>query len=229
MVKQVRAAYTRQALIRAAAEIFADNGYARASLPAISKRAGVSAGALHFHFPSKDLLAAAVEQVATHAVTEMARHCRRSNGSALEALVAATHHVVSAFATDPVTWAGFRLSGDPAWRNRTGLLDWWHTWVHDMLRQAKDAGELAAGVAPEGAAVAVVAATVGFEVLGGRDPEWLSGERMTDFWTFLLPRLAAAPQQTPTQAPGYAMTGRQAPARSGPAGLVAARKTRLGA
>ncbi|MFG2881235.1 ScbR family autoregulator-binding transcription factor [Streptomyces sp. NPDC048297] len=229
MVKQVRAAYTRQALIRAAAEVFADNGYARASLPAISKRAGVSAGALHFHFPSKDLLASEVEQVATRAVTEMARQCRRSNGTELEALVAATHHVVSAFATDPVTWAGFRLSGDPARPNETGLLDWWHTWVHDMLRQAKDAGELADGVAPEGAAVAVVSATVGFEVLGGRDPRWLSGERMTEFWTFLLPRLAAAPQQARTQVPDHPMTVRQAPQRGGPADLVAARGTRLGA
>ncbi|MFD1276975.1 hypothetical protein ACFQ51_49860 [Streptomyces kaempferi] len=40
MVKQVRAARTRQALVRAAAEVFADDGYALASLPAISRGPG---------------------------------------------------------------------------------------------------------------------------------------------------------------------------------------------
>ncbi|MEU6089558.1 ScbR family autoregulator-binding transcription factor [Streptomyces sp. NPDC047085] len=205
MVKQVRAAFTRQALVRAAAEVFADNGYARASLPAISRRAGVSAGALHFHFPSKDELAGEVERAATHAVTEMTRHCRRTRGSALSALIAATHQLVGAFAADPVTWAGFRLSGDPAWRDRAGLLDWWHTWVHDMLRQARDEGELTDGVSTEGAAAAVVAATVGFEVLGSRDREWLSTERMTQFWTFLLPSLAGAPEEDLTRMLSYGM------------------------
>ena len=85
MVKQVRAARTREALIRAAAEVFAADGYALASLPEISRRAGVSKGALHFHFASKDALAAEVEDVAAARVVRLAERCR-----------AAVHRVVPA-------------------------------------------------------------------------------------------------------------------------------------
>ncbi|GAA2522572.1 TetR family transcriptional regulator [Streptomyces longisporus] len=52
MVKQERATRTRRALIQAA-ESFVGEGYVPASLPVISERAGVSKGALLFHFESK--------------------------------------------------------------------------------------------------------------------------------------------------------------------------------
>ncbi|MFJ8506875.1 TetR family transcriptional regulator [Streptomyces avermitilis] len=63
MVKQVRqerAIRTRNALIESAAALFARHGYEVVSLSTISARAGVSNGALHFHFPSKAALAEAV-------------------------------------------------------------------------------------------------------------------------------------------------------------------------
>ncbi|MEV7687824.1 ScbR family autoregulator-binding transcription factor [Streptomyces bungoensis] len=193
MVKQVRAVRTRQALIHAAAEAFAHDGYARASLPAISRRAGVSAGALHFHFPSKDALAGEIESAAARTVEEMAERFRSAGGSALGMLVAAIRQLVVAFAADPVMRAGFALSGDPTRDGGAVVLDSWHGWVREMAGQAQDAGELTDGVSPECVAMAVVAATVGFEMLGSRDPDWLSDERMLEFWTSLLPRLAAAP------------------------------------
>ena len=68
MVKQERALRTRRALVRAAAEVFAGEGFAPASLTAISRRAGVSNGALHFHFPNKKALARAVEEEALETV-----------------------------------------------------------------------------------------------------------------------------------------------------------------
>ena len=68
MVKQERAARTRQALVRAAAQVFAQDGFVLASLTSISKKAGVSNGALHFHFESKQALARAVEEEAVAVV-----------------------------------------------------------------------------------------------------------------------------------------------------------------
>ncbi|MFF7754731.1 ScbR family autoregulator-binding transcription factor [Streptomyces sp. NPDC007971] len=193
MVKQVRAARTRQALVLAAAEAFAHDGYARASLPAISKRAGVSAGALHFHFPSKDDLAGEIESVAACRVEELAERCRSAGGSALGVLVAAIRQLVVTFANDPVVRAGFALSGDLSRDGGATVLDRWHGWVRDVVAQAQRTGELTDGVSPEGVAVAVVAATVGFEALGSRDRDWLSNERMVEFWACLLPRLSAVP------------------------------------
>ncbi|MFJ9034778.1 hypothetical protein ACIRQP_41455, partial [Streptomyces sp. NPDC102274] len=68
----------------------------------------------------------------------------------------------------------------------------WQGWVEGMLERAEREGLLAGGMSCERVAPTIVAATVGFEVLGSRDPEWLSGQRMARFWELMLPRLAAA-------------------------------------
>lgn len=206
MVKQVRAARTRQALVRAAAEIFAADGYAMASLPAISRRAGVSAGALHFHFASKDALAREVEGAAAEQVQKMAEQARSSCGTVLESLVHTTCRLLVAMAADPVVRAGFKLGSDPSRKNGSGVLAWWRTWVCDLVVEAREAGELADDVSPEGAAAAIIAATVGFEALGSSDRDWLSEERAAEFWAFILPRLAASPQQALATAMATAMT-----------------------
>ncbi len=72
MVKQERALRTRRALIHAGAQAFADEGFTAASLTAISRAAGVSNGALHFHFENKMALARAVEEEALAALRQQA-------------------------------------------------------------------------------------------------------------------------------------------------------------
>jgi AcrR family transcriptional regulator len=193
MVKQVRAARTRRTLIVAAAEVFADEGYALATLPVISRRAGVSAGALHFHFASKDALAAEVESAAADAVERLAERCRSAAGTSLQSLVGTSSALLRAVADDPLVRAGFKLSGDPSRKNGGRLLHWWHARVRDLVVQAQSAGELAETVSADAATTAVVAATVGFEALGAADRDWLSPERVAQLWAFLLPRLAASP------------------------------------
>ncbi|WP_338012879.1 ScbR family autoregulator-binding transcription factor [Streptomyces sp. TSRI0281] len=56
-VKQERALRTRASLIRAAAEVFAESGFAGASVSRIADRAGVTLGAMYFHFKNKEALA----------------------------------------------------------------------------------------------------------------------------------------------------------------------------
>ncbi|WP_327320120.1 ScbR family autoregulator-binding transcription factor [Streptomyces sp. NBC_01235] len=197
MVRQARAVRTRQSLVRAAAEVFAAEGYARASLPAISERAGVSTGALHFHFASKDDLAAAVERSAADSVEKLAERCRSGADTLLQSLVHTASSLLLAVVADPVIRAGFRLSDDPSRKNGAQMLRWWQAWVHDLVVQAQNEGELAQDVSAEAAATVIVAATAGFEVLGSADREWLSAERMTQLWTFVLPRLAASPDPAP--------------------------------
>jgi AcrR family transcriptional regulator len=53
-------AETQRRLVEAAAEVFAERGFAGASLEAISKRAGYTRGAFHWYFSSKDELLVAV-------------------------------------------------------------------------------------------------------------------------------------------------------------------------
>ncbi|WP_329488591.1 TetR family transcriptional regulator [Kitasatospora sp. NBC_01246] len=59
-MKQERAQHTRRALLRAAAGEFDQHGYAGTSLSRVSRAAGVTMGALTFHFPTKASLADAV-------------------------------------------------------------------------------------------------------------------------------------------------------------------------
>ncbi len=54
---QDRAILTRQAILTAAAGVFEERGYRAATISEILARAGVTRGALYFHFPSKEDLA----------------------------------------------------------------------------------------------------------------------------------------------------------------------------
>ncbi|WBO69596.1 ScbR family autoregulator-binding transcription factor [Streptomyces camelliae] len=189
MVKQERAARTRRSLIHAAAEVFAEVGFVPASLGTISTRAGVSNGALHFHFANKSMLAEAVEAQATEAVRQLAETARARHGDSLQAVVDAMHELIGSLAKDVVVRAGFELAGDIARRAQSPLRQEWQRWVEESLRRAEDAGALAAGVSWKDAARVVVAVTVGLEVLGGEDASWLSRQNVTRIWELLLPLL----------------------------------------
>ncbi|WP_326573106.1 TetR/AcrR family transcriptional regulator [Streptomyces sp. NBC_00487] len=191
MVKQERAARTRGALIRAGAEVFAQEGFAPASLSAISRRAGVSNGALHFHFASKKALAQAVEAEALEGMRQVVRDALRQDGGPLRVLVEATYGLMGRIADDVVVRAGFELGGGPRRREGSSLRGEWQRWVEETLLRAERDGWLAEGVSADDAATAVVAATVGFEVLAGTDRAWLSERKVTGLWGLLLPRLTA--------------------------------------
>jgi AcrR family transcriptional regulator len=87
MVIQKRAAMTRQALIRSAAEVFAETGYSAAALGTISRGAGVSAGALHFHFPSKLALAESVVREAATAMDRIRECALSESGDPIQQLI----------------------------------------------------------------------------------------------------------------------------------------------
>ncbi|MFI1224980.1 MULTISPECIES: ScbR family autoregulator-binding transcription factor [unclassified Streptomyces] len=192
MTKQERATRTRQALIRSAATVFEQHGYAQARLALISSRAGVSTGALHFHFENKAAVAEAVVAEASRGLREMSSAIRRRTDTALQALVDSSHALAERLREDPVSRAGFRLSCDGERAGAPDLRVEWHHRVRELLAEAAAAGTLAEGVSREDAAAATVAATAGFEVLGRHDPAWLSPYTLTGFWQLLLPRLAAA-------------------------------------
>ncbi len=191
MAKQERAMRTREALIRAAAESFDQDGFTVASLTRISSRAGVSSGALHFHFASKAALADAVEEAAAMVLRAIAHDADRPGSSRLQHLVDATHRLAEALRDDVVLRAGFELSGETARVPRTDLRLSWRDRVERQVRRCEETGELRAGVTAGRVVSAVVAATVGFEVLGVRNRAWLAPGTIAEFWRLLLPTLAS--------------------------------------
>ncbi|MFE2218466.1 ScbR family autoregulator-binding transcription factor [Streptomyces canus] len=193
MVKQERAARTRQSLVRAAAEVFAQDGFVLASISSICRRAGVSNGALHFHFESKQALARAVEDEAAAAVRAIVESVRAGQPAPLQRLIDATHALMNRLDQDVVIRAGFELGGRaPRRGDAADLRAQWQRWVEQVLREAEREGSLADGVSAADASVTVVAATVGFEQLGADDRTWMSESTLVQFWDLMLPRLASA-------------------------------------
>ena len=83
---------TRDRLVRAAREVLERGGYATASVLAIAERAGVSAGAMYRHFPSKaELFIEVFRAAAEGELTALAKAtaATQSCGARLEAVVAA--------------------------------------------------------------------------------------------------------------------------------------------
>ncbi|MFI8966603.1 ScbR family autoregulator-binding transcription factor [Streptomyces sp. NPDC053493] len=209
MAKQERAIRTRNALVESAAELFDRDGFEVASLATISARAGVSSGALHFHFPSKAALADAVVAAAGD---RLVRITREREALPLQTLIDASHELVQGLRADPVLRAGFELSATPE-RTRTqvptpsqspspslspspsrgqDLRRTWREWVESVVARAERAGSLAPDVDAGDVAAAVVAVAAGHEALGHQDPRWLERAPLTRFWTFLLPRVVGA-------------------------------------
>ncbi|MFD3308923.1 ScbR family autoregulator-binding transcription factor [Streptomyces sp. NPDC058694] len=207
MAQQERAVRTRNALIESAAELFCKDGFDVVSLSTISARAGVSNGALHFHFASKAALAAAVWEAAAQRLRRITVEGRArgeaaataggtgstgtGSGGSLQVLVDTTHALLRGLRHDVILRAGFDLSESPVpVAAGADLRRRWQTWVEGVLAEAAREGALARDVSPQDAAHAVVAATVGFGALGSRNAQWLSQSMLTRFWALLLPRLS---------------------------------------
>jgi AcrR family transcriptional regulator len=59
-LKQARAVRTRAQVLAAAAEAFADRGFPAVTVLEVAERAGVTKGAVYFHYPNKETPAFAV-------------------------------------------------------------------------------------------------------------------------------------------------------------------------
>ncbi|MFK0173698.1 ScbR family autoregulator-binding transcription factor [Streptomyces sp. NPDC090306] len=188
--KQDRAIRTRDALIEAAARVFEASDYTESRLDVISRAAGVSRGALSFHFAGKAEVAEAVEELAVAALTAAVETACRKPDSALQALVDSTHALARLVRDDHVVRGGLRLNCDAAHRSCASLRLSWERRVRALMTRAAAAGELSAHAARHPTADVIVAATAGYQVLGVREEAWLSSAALTGFWDCLLPRLA---------------------------------------
>lgn len=144
---QARAARTREALIRAAADVVDDKGYNGATLVAISKSAQVSMGALTFHFASKSELAEAVVGRAATIAAERTADAAAGQLSPLQAVGGLLQALAGLLDEDVVVRAGSLLA-----RERPDIVPAWHSsWMPtlcQLLKEAEAAGELRHGVRP---------------------------------------------------------------------------------
>ncbi|MGW2252279.1 ScbR family autoregulator-binding transcription factor [Kitasatospora sp. NPDC001660] len=201
MVKQERAGRTRQAVLLAAASTFADVGFESASLVDISRRAGVSKGALYFHFVSKQALADGVRAAAGREIGSAALRTLRAGGSAVQGLIDFSHELARLLREDVVVRAGVQLGraghgprrtgpagppgSDATWRSFTAV-------VHRLLGRAAEAGELRSGTDRRAAAELLTTVAAGLVLLAAEDAGRLRPEAVRGVWTAALPALVDA-------------------------------------
>ncbi|MFE2109477.1 ScbR family autoregulator-binding transcription factor [Kitasatospora sp. NPDC059463] len=212
MAKQERAGRTRQAVLLAAADTFADAGFESASLVDISRRAGVSKGALYFHFVSKQALADGVRAEAADTVGLAVLRALRGGGPAVQELVDLTHELARLLREDVVVRAGVLLglggrpagcatgavvapAGSPpepsadAWRRLTAVF-------RTLLDRASAAGELRPGLDREQAAGLLATLAAGLVLFAAEATGRLAPAAISGLWSAALPSLVPADRLT---------------------------------
>ncbi|MFD9637528.1 ScbR family autoregulator-binding transcription factor [Streptomyces violascens] len=188
MARQDRAVRTRHALIHSAAEAFERHGYVQATLMDISAAAGVSVGALHFHFRSKAEVATSVEMAAAVRLRRAAEKAQQPGMSALQRLTDTSYALADQLRRDVVSRAGLQLSGDGVREGGPDLRREWQDFVRSVLAEASDQEFRNDPAERNDMADLIFAATTGIELLSRRDPAWASPPLLSTFWRLVLPQ-----------------------------------------
>ncbi|MTE21014.1 TetR family transcriptional regulator [Streptomyces sp. TRM43335] len=189
--RQERAEITRQAILDGAANAFGEAGFGSTSLSDVVEKAGVTKGALYFHFPSKEALARTLidEQFAASGLLGGVERL------GMQTAVDLTHRVAYGLRTNARVRAGIRLviefgsftDPDPSPYNR------WIETVRDCLVGARTLGDLNPEVDVTDVATFVVGSFTGIQLTShvrtGRED---IHDRITDMWSFLLPGIVPA-------------------------------------
>lgn len=188
MVGQERAEVTRSAILDGAARAFDAEGYHGTSLGDILKKAGVTKGALYFHFGSKEELAQALidEQFSVlEAVVGAGK-------PGVQSVIDIAHSMARRLVADVRVRAGIRLVIDQS--SSTGIVGEPYTrWIElfrDCLVQAQRRGDVKADLDPGRVARLIVGSWTGLQlssqVLSGRAD---LSEETTLMWEMLLPSI----------------------------------------
>jgi len=191
--RQERAVATRAALVEAAAAEFDERGYAGASMDGVAERAGMTKGALYFHFRSKADTARAVLEEQDAVSRRYAAAAAARVASPLESLMWMSQGVATQMTDEVVVRAGVRLSSDPNAREiareiaRDHAAGDWASHTADVIRRAIAAGEVDPSWDPELVGRVVSPAFAGVQtasdVLHDRADLY---ERLQELWTVLL-------------------------------------------
>jgi AcrR family transcriptional regulator len=186
LARQDRAERTRNAILDAAAEVFDERGFDGASLSDILARAGVTKGALYFHFSSKEELARALVAEQWVAIdTPLAEE------AGLQDVIDMSHALAHSMWTNVRVRAGNRLVIEANFASPdAAVYERWIEIVDELLVKAKRHGDLRQEWDTRDVANWVSATFMGVQtqsaVLTGRNDVH---ERLTIMWRIALPGL----------------------------------------
>ncbi|MFG2526791.1 ScbR family autoregulator-binding transcription factor [Streptomyces sp. NPDC048516] len=187
MAQQDRAIRTRRLILEAAAAVFDDLGYDRATIAEVLDRAGVTKGALYFHFASKEQLALAVldEHVLDIAV--------KPQNIKLQEFVDAGQVLAYRLRSDPIQRGAARLAveqGSNHLDRKQSMLSW-SVFVEGLLNEAKDRGEVMESIVVRESAELFVGAFAGLQMMSQAFTNRADlSRRLTVFFEHTLPSIA---------------------------------------
>lgn len=191
---QPRARATRLAILTAAAEHFARNGYHATSLDSVLADSGGTKGALYFHFASKEALARAVVAEMARVLGELREQVSDRGLDPLSTLVALVEGVTVQLIDNPIARGGMRLLNDLPMRvqDTPGHYGVGERDALALLTQAAQAGLLREGMQPASLARQIVAMVAGHrQVCHVVDGCRTLRQRLDEAWALLLPAIAA--------------------------------------
>ena len=155
--RHARKARTREAIVAAAHDQIAQDGYASASVIAVAQRAGVATGSVYRYFPSKAELFVEVFRRAAGRELELIAEIVDRPGSVRERLGAGVEAFARrALAAPTLVYALMAEPVDPALEaERLASKGAWRELFAGLLREGVEAGDLAA-IDPEITAAAIV-------------------------------------------------------------------------
>lgn len=200
----MRAEITRQAILDGAAVAFDLGGFEGTSLSDVVRNAGVTKGALYFHFPSKEALARTLmdEQ------NVVAERVPATDAPGLQTVIDLTHQMAHGLRTDVRIRAGIRLViefGSFTHPDPTPY-DAWIDTCRSCLTPAQQRGDINPSLNVQDLSTLLVGAFTGIQVTSHvRTRREDLHTRVTDLWNFLLPTIVP-PQRIalfhPTGTPG---------------------------
>ncbi|WP_406134665.1 ScbR family autoregulator-binding transcription factor [Streptomyces sp. NBC_01089] len=205
---QDRSERTRRRLLEEGAKLLTRSGYAHTTLGQIAAAAGMTKGALYFHFTSKEGLADAVREQGRVRLLDFLGERRDSGDEPVQILIDLTHWLARARREDAVVRAAFRLSDDgtDGRPESTGLRRIWLDEAVRLLGEAEAAGQLSEAARGDGIRTLLVAMLYGIAAPGPDGPAQAGAPRGTaELWRLLLTVLVA---------PGRAGHYRTAPPRT---------------
>ncbi|MFJ6050436.1 ScbR family autoregulator-binding transcription factor [Streptomyces sp. NPDC092307] len=186
--RQERAEITRQAILDGAATAFDLSGFEGTSLSDVVKNAGVTKGALYFHFPSKEALARVLmdEQI------QVREHVPTIEDPGLQTVIDLTHQMAHGLRSNIRIRAGIRLViefGSFTHPDPTPY-DAWIDTCHSCLTPAQQRGDIFPSLDVQELSTLLVGAFTGIQVTSYvRTRREDLHARVTDLWKFLLPSI----------------------------------------
>ncbi|MDB1090274.1 ScbR family autoregulator-binding transcription factor [Streptomyces sp. ACA25] len=185
--KQDRAVQSRQRLLVAAAELFDQYGYQGANVSDIAQRAGMTLGALYFHYGSKQGVAEAV----MNAQPQVIEPLLESDG--LQRVIDITLVWADRLQVDPLLRAGVRLAVEQRGHGLSdpSSFDGWAAILTGHLQVAHDRGDLRPDVPPTAVAQFIVGACTGVQLYSQLVTDRADlMDRTCQMWRLLLPGIA---------------------------------------